>query len=74
MNKLLRYSMLWMLALISAATNAVVIDFTQLSITETTTGFTLEKSVNEIIRIIKESIAKNSNFFAFAKLVLSLPF
>ena len=42
MNKLLRYSMLWMLALISAATNAVVIDFTQLSITKTTTGFTLD--------------------------------
>lgn len=46
MNKLLRYSMLWMLALISAATNAVVIDFTQLSITETTTGFTLDVTID----------------------------
>lgn len=41
MNKLLRYSMLWVLALISAATQAVVIDFTQLGITATDNGFTL---------------------------------
>ena len=46
MNKLLRYSMLWMLALIRAATNAVVIDFTQLSIAETTTGFTLDVTID----------------------------
>ena len=46
MNKLLRYSMLWMLALISAATNAVVIDFTQLSIAKTTTGFTLDVTID----------------------------